>query len=453
MNLIKINKKEKIDNSYFKYKDLLNGNFWSSISAYQNINETKFLDWKWQSVNTITKPNKLLDIIKHLTDDTFIKDVEEGFIKAPMSLRVSPYILSLINWEDPYNDPLRIQFIPVGSKLLEDHPGLTLDSLHEQKDSPVPGLTHRYKDKVLFLPLNTCPVYCRFCTRSYAVGPDNEQIEKLDLRIDEKRWDQCFDYINTNKEIEDVVISGGDSYMLKPKQILTIGNRLLEMDNIRRMRFATKGPAVMPMKLITDLEWVDSLYAIVERGRKLGKDVMLHTHFNHPNEITWISQKGIQNLFERGIHIRNQTVLQKNVNDTFDSMCLLIKRLSFINVHPYYVYLHDLVKGVEDLRTPLQTALDLEKNLRGITSGFNMPNFIVDAPGGGGKRIANSFEYYDKDTGVSIYKAPAVKKDELFFYFDPINSLPISGQVKWNCINTKEEIINNVINLMKQKNQ
>ena len=158
------------------------------------------------------------------------------------------------------------------------------------------------------------------------------------------------------------------------------------MDNIRRIRYATKGPAVMPMKLITDTEWVDALTSVVEAGRKLHKEVVLHTHFNHPREITAISKRGLDLLFERGIVVRNQSVLQRGVNDSAETMQLLVKRLGYCNVQPYYVYMHDLVRGVEDLRTTVQTGIDLEKQVRGTTAGFHTPTFVVDAPGGGGKR-------------------------------------------------------------------
>jgi lysine 2,3-aminomutase len=347
-----------------------------------------------------------------------------------MSIRVSPYLLSLIDWSDPYNDPLRRQFVPVASRLLPDHPKLTLDSLHEQADAPVPGLTHRYPDKALFLALDTCPVYCRFCTRSYAVGVDTDEVEKVSLKATEERWDRAFQYISERVELEDIVVSGGDSYQLKARQITLIGNKLLEMPNIRRIRFATKGPAVMPMKLITDHEWLDALTAVVERGRKLHKEVVLHTHFNHPNEITAITKRALDGVFERGIITRNQSVLQRAVNDSVATMQLLVKRLGHCQVQPYYVYVHDLVKGVEDLRTTLQTALDIEKAVRGVTAGFQTPTFVVDAPGGGGKRVAHSFEHYDRETGISVFSAPSVKPG-FFLYFDPVDTLEPHIQARW----------------------
>ena len=348
-----------------------------------------------------------------------------------MSVRVSPYLLSLIDWSNPDSDPLRTQFIPLGSRLLPDHPRLDLDSLHERVDMPVPGLTHRYTDKALFLALDTCPVYCRFCTRSYAVGIDTEEVEKFQLKVNAERWQQTFDYIRSRPELEDIVISGGDAYQLRAEQITLIGETLLSIDHVRRMRYATKGPAVMPQKILTDDAWTDALTRVVEEGRRRHKEVVLHTHFNHPREITSITKAAMDKLCERGITVRNQTVLQRRVNDSIDVMTLLVRRLSYVNVHPYYIYMHDLVRGVEDLRTTLQTGLDIEKGIRGATAGFNTPTVVVDAPGGGGKRDAHSYEHYDRTTGVSVFTAPAVHPGEVYFYFDPISLLPPEGQARW----------------------
>ncbi|HSQ68241.1 MAG TPA: KamA family radical SAM protein, partial [Polyangiaceae bacterium] len=424
-------KKPPVDPSTLAHKQLLDGPFWQRIPAWRNVDEKTFLDHHWQAKNTITNVQKLLKALEGLVSPGFAADAEEGFKKAPMSVRVSPYLLSLIDWENPYEDPLRIQFVPVVSRLLPDHPKLHLDSLNEQGDAPVPGLTHRYPDKALFLPLDTCPVYCRFCTRSYAVGIDTEEVEKVNLKVSEERWQRAYEYIASRPELEDIVISGGDAYQLRPSQIEEIGEALLATSNVRRMRFATKGPAVMPMKLLTDDPWVDALTRIVEKGRKLHKEVVLHTHFNNPKEITAITERAMNRLHERGIFVRNQTVLQRRVNDTPEVMTLLVKRLGHVNVHPYYVYVHDLVRGVEDLRTTLDTALYLEKHVRGSTAGFNTPVFVVDAPGGGGKRDAHSYEYYDRESGISVFTAPAVKPGQFFLYYDPLADLSESARRRW----------------------
>jgi lysine 2,3-aminomutase len=413
------------------YRQLLEGPFWRRIPTYAQVSDAEFLDHGWQARHSITNPAKLLAALKGLVSEEFLRDAEGGFKNAPMSVRVSPYLLSLIDWTRPYDDPLRLQFIPVASRRLPDHPRLDLDSLHERHDMPVPGLTHRYPDKALFLALDTCPVYCRFCTRSYAVGIDTEEVTKFHLRVNPERWQATFAYIASRPELEDIVISGGDSYQLRPEQITYIGESLLAIPHVRRFRYATKGPAVMPQKILTDHEWTDALTRIVDKGRSMHKEVVLHTHFNHPNEITALTKAATNKLFERGVTVRNQTVLQRGVNDTGALQVLLSKRLSYVNVHPYYIYMHDLVKGVEDLRTTLETGLSIEKDLRGVTSGFNTPLVVVDAPGGGGKRDAHSYEHYNRITGVSVYTSPAVKPGQLYFYFDPIDLLPEEGQRRW----------------------
>jgi lysine 2,3-aminomutase len=253
----------------------------------------------------------------------------------------------------------------------------------------------------------------------------------VQLKANPERWRAAFDYIRSRPELEDIVISGGDAWSLRADQIRALGDTLLDIPHVRRMRFATKGPAVMPQKLLTDDAWFESLIHVVQRGRSLGKDVVLHTHFNHANEITEITQRALARVHAEGVMVRNQSVLQRGVNDTVDAMTLLVRRLGYVNVHPYYVYQHDLVQGTEELRTTVQTAIDLEKHVRGSTAGFNTPTFVVDAPQGGGKRDAHSFEYYDRTTGISVYTAPSVKPGVMFYYFDPVDLLPEEGQRRW----------------------
>lgn len=414
-----------------RHRDLLSGDFWRRIPAFSKVPEQEFLDHRWQMKHTVTKPSKLLAMLEGLVSEAFVADAAEGFAVAPMAVRVSPYMLSLIDWQNPYDDPLRRQFIPVASTRLPDHPKLTLDSLHEQADSPVPGLTHRYPDRALFLALDTCPVYCRFCTRSYAVGPDQESVEKLSLKARPERWSRAFDYIRSRPELEDLVISGGDAWNLRADHIRELGEQLLNIEHVRRIRFASKGPAVLPQKVLTDDEWFRAFVDVVNLGRSKYKDVMLHTHFNHANEITDITRRAMNRLFGEGVVIRNQSVLQRHVNDSAAGMTLLVKRLAHVNVHAYYVYVHDLVKGTEELRTTLHTATELEKRLRGATAGFNTPVFVVDAPGGGGKRSAHSAEYYNRETGISVFTSPVVKPGVRFLYFDPVDQLPESGQRLW----------------------
>ena len=450
MTIVTINKKTNhlkplVDEKDLEWRNLRRDPFWQKIPAWKDIDEKTFLNYKWQEKNAATNIKKLLKAVDGIVSEEFVKDLEEGFGAAPMAVRISPYLLSLIDWDNPYTDPIRRQFLPVASQLEPDHPLLTLDSLGEQADAPVPGLTHRYPDKVLFLALDTCPVYCRFCTRSYAVGLDTDTVEKVQLKANQERWATALQYLRERKEVEDVVVSGGDMYRLKASQVRELGNALLDIPHIRRIRFATKGLAIQPMKIITDTDWTDAVTEVVERGRKLHKEVVIHTHFNTPNEVTGISQDAMNILFERGITVRNQTVLQNGVNDTPELMTSLIKKLSYINVHPYYVYVHDLVRGTEDLRTTVDTAIELEKHVRGITAGFNIPLFIVDTMGGGGKRDVHSFEHYDRRTGISVFKAPSVKKDKKFTYVDPLRTLSRQMQKDWQDEKKREQMMRDAI--------
>lgn len=438
-------KKPPVDAASMRHRDLRTDEFWRNIPAWKDVDEKTFLSHLWQEKNAIISPEKLMAAVGELISDEFRKDVEGGFHAAPMAVRISPYVLSLIDWKDPYKDPLRRQFLPVASQLEPDHPMLTLDSLHEQDDAPVPGLTHRYPDKVLFLVLDTCPVYCRFCTRSYAVGLDTDTVDKVSLKATDERWDLALQYISERPEVEDVVVSGGDCYRLKPDQIRFIGERLLAMPHIRRFRFATKGIAIQPMKILTDAPWVDAVTEIVDKGRKLHKEVVIHTHFNHANEATMISKRACDVLMERGITVRNQSVLQRGVNDTPESHTELVRRLGFINVHPYYVYIHDLVKGTEDLRTSVATGVQVEKRVRGSTAGFNTPVFVVDAPGGGGKRDMHSYEYYDRETGISVYTAPAVKHGQYFSYYDPLTMLSPAIQAAWRDEKKRAQMVGDAV--------
>jgi lysine 2,3-aminomutase len=422
------------------HRQLLDGDFWRAIPAYRDVAGDEFGDHRFQMKNTVTRPEQLLGVVRDLAPQSFCDDVADGLARAPMSVRVTPYVLSLIDWRDPYADPIRRQFIPVGSGLAPDHPMLRLDSLAEQDDSPVAGLVHRYRDRALLLALDTCPVYCRFCTRSYAVGTDTESVGKVSLKAKETRWDAALAYLRGRPEVEDVVVSGGDCYNLRPSQIAHIGDALLALPNILRIRFATKGPAVMPQKILHDEEWTAALTGVVERGRRVHKEVALHVHFNHPREITRTTKDAMDALFARGITVRNQAVLQRGVNDTVPVMRELTRRLAYCNVHPYYVYVHDLVRGVEDLRTSLQTALDLEKRVRGDSAGFNTPLFVCDAPSGGGKRVVHSFEHYDRETGVSVFTSPAVKSG-YFLYFDPLDALGDDARARWSVAGERRAMI------------
>ena len=412
-------------------RDLRSDDFWRAIPAYAHVSADEFRTHTFQNRHTVTNSRQLRETLADLVPASFYEDLEAGVKNAPMALRISPYLLALIDWRAPETDPIRTQFLPLRTQQQPDHPMLRYDSLNEREDSPVPGLTHRYRDKALFLPQDSCPVYCRFCTRSYAVGSDTDAVEKMKLTANLARWEQAFAYIASQPDLEDIVISGGDSYNLSAGHLQLIGERLLQMPNIRRLRYATKGLCVQPQKILSDHAWTDALTRVVELGRRLHKDVVVHTHFNHPNEITAITRDAMDLLTERGIHVRSQGVLQRTVNDDATTMTQLVRRLSYVNIHAYYIYVHDMVPGVEDLRTSLATAQHLEKHVRGATAGFNTPAFVLDTPGGGGKRDVHSAERYDRASGISVFESPSVKPGKQFLYFDPIAALDPEHQWRW----------------------
>jgi lysine 2,3-aminomutase len=419
--------------------------FWREIPGWREVSEADFGNHLWQSKNSIRKLDQVRQVLEDRISPGLIEDISAGLKIAPMNIRITPYVFSLINWDEPEADPLRKQFLPLASQMLPDHPYYLADSLYEDVDSPVPMLTHRYPDKVLFLPLTTCPVYCAYCTRSRIIGGSTESVDKETYGPNPENWRPAFEYLQAHPDIEDVVISGGDAFNLTPRYIKLIGETLLDIPHIRRIRYATKGVAILPMKIMTDQPWMDALLDVHRKGRQLGKQVVIHTHFSSHREITQYSWDAASRLFSEGILVRNQAVLQEGVNHSIDEMVLLTKKLSYMNIQPYYVYIHDMVPGCEHLRTTVGEGVELEKNVRGTTAGFNTPTFVCDAPGGGGKRHVASYEYYDCENGISVWKSPNVKPGELFLYFDPLHRLSPSARERWADSQSRREMIQQAV--------
>ena len=251
-----------VDLSHREFRD---DPFWTEIPAWRAVTREQFADHHWQSKHSIRKLEQVESLLGPRIQPDLLQDIAAALAIAPMNIRMTPYVFSLIDWERPYGDPLRMQFLPVASQMLPDHPYYLADSLYEDVDSPVPMLTHRYIDKVLFLPLTTCPVYCSYCTRSRIIGGSTEAVEKETYGADPEKWEAAFAYIAAHPEVEDVVISGGDAFNLTARYITRIGQRLLEIPHVRRLRYATKGIAVLPMKILTDDEWVAALLDIHQR--------------------------------------------------------------------------------------------------------------------------------------------------------------------------------------------
>ncbi|CBW26539.1 putative L-lysine 2,3-aminomutase [Halobacteriovorax marinus SJ] len=434
-----------------EHRNFRNDDFWKEIPAWADVSRGEFADHKWQLKNSIRKVEQVEKVLGSKISKEHMDDIKAGQKITPMNIRITPYIFALIDWRDPLSCPLRKQFLPMGSQFLEDHPYYQSDSLGEDVDSPVPMLTHRYPDKVLFLPTTICPVYCSYCTRSRIIGGSTESIEKETYGANQKKWDDVFEYLSNHPKVEDVVVSGGDAFMLTPKQIRYIGENLLRIPHIRRIRLATKGVAIFPQKVLTDDDWFEAVQDIHKLGRSFGKQVVIHTHFSCAKEITKWSQMAMDRLFQAGIVVRNQAVLQEGVNNHVDEMVLLTRQVGYLNIQPYYVYMHDMVPGCEHFRTTLKEAEELEKAVRGTTAGFNTPTFVCDLPGGGGKRHVASYEYYDEENGISVWKAPHVKPGELFTYFDPIHKLSAEAQARWKDPQKRQEMIDAAIAVVKNQ--
>jgi len=382
----------------------------------------------WQDRNAITRFSQLQALLAGVVPEEALEEIKMGLQRVGMSIRLNPYVITLVDWTHFKTDPIRRQFLPMSSELEPDHPCLTVDSLEERDHSPVPGLVHRYPNKALFLVTSVCPVYCQYCTRSYAVGSDTALVQK-DHVTSPQFWDGALDYIRKTPQIEDVVISGGDVSRLKAAHLRALGNALLDIEHVRRLRFATKALSVQPMKFLDDKEWVEAFLEIFERGGTLFKHVCLHTHFNHPREITPIVERAARLLHEAGVFVRNQTVLLRGVNDDAQTLIDLVRALGRVQIHPYYVYMCDMIRGTEHFRLPLHRGQELEKQIRGSTAGFDTPLFIVDTPGG--KRDIHSEEFYDQDLGISGFLSPVVSPGQVFHYFDPLRSLGASAQETW----------------------
>ncbi|MDD3739822.1 MAG: lysine 2,3-aminomutase [Bacteroidales bacterium] len=329
---------------------------------FPKVTDEQWNDWKWQVKNRV----ETLDELKKYISLT--KEEEEGVAQSLRTLRmaITPYYLSLIDPNDR-NCPVRKQAIPTGAETHKSAADL-LDPLHEDEDSPVPGLTHRYPDRVLFLITDMCSMYCRHCTRRRFAG-------QTDKESPSERIQKSIDYIAKTPAVRDVLLSGGDALMVSDKMLESIIQRLRAIPHVEIIRIGTRTPVVCPQRITDDL--VNML--------KKYHPIWLNTHFNHSKEVTPESAAACAKIADAGIPLGNQSVLLRGVNDCVNIMKKLVQDLVKIRVRPYYIYQCDLSMGLEHFRTPVSKGIEIVENLRGHTSGYAVPTFVVDAPGGGGK--------------------------------------------------------------------
>lgn len=329
---------------------------------FGDVSDADWNDWKWQVRNRIETLEELKKYIPLTSEE------EEGIKECLVNLRmaITPYYLSLIDTNDPY-DPIRKQAVPTAFELIRSEADL-VDPLHEDGDSPVPGLTHRYPDRALLLVTDQCSMYCRHCTRRRFAGHHDSALPMTQV-------DNAIDYIAKTPVIRDVLISGGDPLLMSEDRLEYIIKRLREIPHVEIVRIGSRVPVVMPQRI------TESLVNMLKKYHP----IWVNTHFNHPNEITEDSKRACELLANAGIPLGNQSVLLRGVNDCVHVMKKLVHELVKIRVRPYYIYQCDLSLGLGHFRTSVSKGIEIIEGLRGHTSGFCVPTFVVDAPGGGGK--------------------------------------------------------------------
>ncbi len=348
---------------------------------FKDIDESLWNSWKWQLQNRITNVYELQKHIK-LSEEEKIA-IEKVDPIYPFS--VTPYYLSLVNDEDQ-NDPIKAQIIPKLEEIDEEAQKEADDNPFNE-ESKIPGLTHRYKDRVLLSVISFCGVYCRHCMRKRIFKESQRARTKEELDI-------MFDYIKDHKEIKDVLISGGEPLNLDNEKIEYILKNLRKISHVEIIRFGTRAPVTLPQRL-----YDKDLLKLFEKY----SPIWVNTHFNHPNEITEESAKAIDNILKSGTPVNNQTVLLKGINDDKDIILSLMRKLLQIKVKPQYLFYCDPVKGAIHFRTPLEKGLEIIDYLRGKISGMGIPTYAIDLPGGKGK-VPLLKPYYKKGKDFYTFK-------------------------------------------------
>src|SRR6516225_69837 len=332
---------------------------------WRNVPAKQWNDWRWQSQNAIRSVRQLRNLLSFTSEE--LEAI--GSLEAQYKLAIPPYYFSLINPDDP-NDPIRLQSVTSPLEMRNDSGYELEDPLEEDRDAPVPGLTHRYPDRALLVTTHVCTMYCRFCTRKRAtmVRGGWDAISRNDERM--------IEYVREHLEIRDVIVSGGDPLTLPQTKLRFFLENLAAIDHVDVIRIGTRVPVTLPQKLY-DQELIDLLASA-------GK-VWIQTHFNHAREITPEAARVCNALLKAGMPVNNHTVLLKGVNDSVAEMRNLMRALLRIKVRPYYLFHCDPVIGAGHFRTSVWKGLEIMEGLRGHLSGLGIPTYVVDSPHGGGK--------------------------------------------------------------------
>ena len=335
---------------------------YQQISLYKDLNPLDWEDWHWQLKHRIRNKEELAQVIKLTPEE------EEGIKKANgrLSMAITPYWATLIDPEDA-DCPLRRQAVPAAAELAIS-PHEMVDPCAEDRDSPAPHLVHRYPDRVLLLATEQCAMYCRHCTRRRLVGRHEEPDSS-------SRFDAAVEYIKSNKKVRDVLISGGDPFVLEDEEIENLVQKIRAISHVEFLRIGTRVPVTLPQRISEKLVNMLKKYA----------PIWISIHFNHPKEITKRCRIACDMLADAGFPLGSQTVLLKGINDRPYIMKKLMHELLQIRVRPYYIYQCDPVRGTQHFRTPVAVGINIMEKLRGHTSGYAVPIYVIDGPGGGGK--------------------------------------------------------------------
>jgi lysine 2,3-aminomutase len=330
--------------------------------AWKDVPDDQWNSWIWQQQNRVRTLEKLKEVINVTPDE------EEAFQKSSeiFNMAITPYYAALMDPNNP-DCPIRLQSVPKMGELTVQ-PEEMEDPLAEERDMPVPGITHRYPDRVLFYTTHHCPVFCRHCTRKRKVSDPSSAAQK-------KQLDDGLEYIRKTPSIRDVVISGGDPLSNSDERLDYIMGSLRKIPHIEVFRLGTRNLVTLPHRITDD--FVTML--------KKHKPFYVHTHFNHPTECTAEAYEACVKISDAGIPINNQMVLMKGINDDPQVVKRLNHLLLMMRVRPYYIFQCDMSQGISHFRTPIEVGINIIEHLRGHTSGMAVPHFVIDAPGGGGK--------------------------------------------------------------------
>jgi lysine 2,3-aminomutase len=331
-------------------------------SVWKHVSEKEWNDWKWQLRHRVTRLDQLQEILTLTPEE--IEGIKQS--KGRLALAVTPHFVSLMDPLNP-NCPVRKQAIPRVEELHLSKSDM-VDPCGEDKDSPVPGLVHRYPDRVLLLVTDQCATYCRYCTRRRLVGNHEKPITQ-------GNFEEVLKYLRKNKKVRDVLLSGGDPLLLDNDRLEEILSRLRAIPHIELLRIGTRVPVTLPQRI------TPSLVRMLKKFHPL----MMSIHFTHPKEISDPVRRACNELADGGIPLGSQTVLLKGINDKPNVMKKLLQELLKIRVRPYYIYQCDLAMGTEHFRTSVATGIQIVEKLRGHTTGYAIPTYVIDAPGGGGK--------------------------------------------------------------------